>query len=135
MANNSWSYKRNEDKVDPTTGGTFTIKSSKSITFDYTCCEFILVLDGELCLEDKAKLGQIKNLNAGDVMHIDKGTVVKCGSPSEGKGFFVPQLDDEDEDQETRCTNIISLAPVSTPIVVSIGVLVAEASMAASRDM
>ncbi|KAF8814468.1 hypothetical protein BYT27DRAFT_7265928 [Phlegmacium glaucopus] len=77
----------NKNKVNPMTCGLFTIKSSKPTTFDYTCSEFILVLEGELCFEDKVTL-QKTIVKAGDVVRIDEGTTVKCSSPSSGKGTF-----------------------------------------------
>ncbi|KAF8802967.1 hypothetical protein BYT27DRAFT_7260542 [Phlegmacium glaucopus] len=98
------------------TCGFFTIKSSKPTTFNYTCSEFIIVLEGaftylaeqpilkncpsswefagEICFEDKATLLQTI-VKAGDVVRIDEGTTVKCSSPSSGQGFPVAQHDEE----------------------------------------
>ncbi|KAF8802968.1 hypothetical protein BYT27DRAFT_7215016 [Phlegmacium glaucopus] len=92
----------NEDKFNPMTCGTFTIKSSKATTFDYTCSKFILVLGeilnscvtletGEIRLEDKAKLQveQIKNLKAGDCK-------LYGSQPYSDVDFTSPNLDDKD---------------------------------------
>ncbi|KAK4705126.1 ethanolamine utilization protein EutQ, partial [Phenoliferia sp. Uapishka_3] len=80
-----------DDAEKPMSGGIFTVVAAdEPFVYTYKYHELKVILEGELCLEDRST--GIKILaKAGDVIKIAKGTTVTFSSPSAGKAFYVGQ--------------------------------------------
>ncbi|KAG8919364.1 hypothetical protein FRC03_001639 [Tulasnella sp. 419] len=87
----TWSelFKSN-DPDHPLTAGIAIMEKGPVVTWTYHGNEFCILLEGELHLKDNHD-DQLHELAVGDVVRVDKGSVITFSTPSRSKALFVSQ--------------------------------------------
>ncbi|KDR71370.1 hypothetical protein GALMADRAFT_144051 [Galerina marginata CBS 339.88] len=67
----------------------FTVEKGFVVTAKYPGPGVFHIIEGEIQYEDTAKPGKPTVLNAGAVLHVEEGSVLRWSSPSMAKGFAV----------------------------------------------